>query len=172
MINNDLIQKSMRIKLEGPLPKMPLFREGIRRAPDRGFRLTSRQTITAIKNALRYIPDRFHSVLIPEFIDELKHRGRIYGYRFRPEGLIKALPVDRYKGRCLAGRAIQVMVDNNLDFDVALYPYELVTYGETGSVCQNWMQYRLIKKYLEELTEEQTLVMQSGHPLGLFRIFS
>jgi urocanate hydratase len=168
MINNDLIQKSMRIRLEGPLPKMPPFKEGIRRAPDRGFRLTPPQTVTAIKNALRYIPGRYHSILLPEFLHELKTRGRIYGYRFRPGGHIRALPLDQYKGKCLAGRAIQVMIDNNLDVDVALYPYELVTYGETGSVCQNWMQYRLIKKYLEEITEEQTLVMQSGHPLGLF----
>jgi urocanate hydratase len=169
MINNDLIQKSMRLRLEGPLPEMPPFKEGIRRAPDRGFRLTPPQTVTAIKNALRYIPDQFHSALIPEFLDELINRGRIYGYRFRPGGHISALPVDQYKGKCLSGKAIQVMIDNNLDFDVALYPYELVTYGETGSVCQNWMQYRLIKKYLEELTEEQTLVVHSGHPLGLFR---
>jgi urocanate hydratase len=169
MINNDLIQNSMKIKLDGLLPEMPPFKDGIRRAPDRGFRLTSKQTVTAIKNALRYISDPYHSVLAPEFLNELKTRGRIYGYRFRPEGPIKALPIDRYKGRCLAGKAIQVMIDNNLDLNVALYPYELVTYGETGSVCQNWMQYRLIKKYLKELTEEQTLVMQSGHPMGLFR---
>ena len=73
-----------------------------------------------------------------------------------------------YKGKCIEGKAFQVMIDNNLDFDVALYPYELVTYGETGQVCQNWMQYRLIKRYLEELTEDQTLVVMSGHPLGLF----
>jgi urocanate hydratase len=169
MINNAQIQKSMRIKLNHPLPDMPQFRKEIRRAPDRGFRLTPHQTITALKNALRYIPDSYHSVLVPEFLNELQTRGRIYGYRFRPKGPIKALPVDQYKGRCLAGKAIQLMIDNNLDFDVALYPYELVTYGETGTVCQNWMQYRLIKMYLEELTEEQTLVMQSGHPLGLFR---
>jgi urocanate hydratase len=169
MINNTQIQKSMKIKLEHPLPDMPQFRKDIRRAPDRGFRLTPHQTITALKNALRYIPDSYHLVLIPEFLNELQTRGRIYGYRFRPKGPIKALPVSQYKGRCLAGKAIQVMIDNNLDFDVALYPYELVTYGETGTVCQNWMQYRLIKMYLEELTEEQTLVMQSGHPLGLFR---
>ena len=119
----------MRIRLESPLPDKPSFNENIRRAPDRGFRLTAHQTIIALKNALRYIADRFHSILLPEFLDELKNRGRIYGYRFRPEGPIKALPVDRYKGRCLAGKAVQVMIDNNLDVDVALYPYELVTYG-------------------------------------------
>ena len=150
------------------LPDMPPFVEGIRRAPDRGFRLTPAQTATALKNALRYVPERFHEQLAPEFLEELLTRGRIYGYRFRPAGAIKAKPVHQYRGRCLAGKACQVMIDNNLDFDVALYPYELVTYGETGSVCQNWMQYRLIKQYLEVLTEDQTLVMASGHPLGLF----
>ena len=82
-------------------------------------------------------------------------RGRIYGYRYRPQGDLKAKPISEYKGKCIEGKAFQVMIDNNLCFDIALYPYELVTYGETGQVCQNWMQYRLIKKYLEELTEEQ-----------------
>ena len=101
-------------------------------------------------------------------MEELTTRGRIYAYRYRPEGGIKGKPINEYKGKCLAGKAFQVMIDNNLDFEVALYPYELVTYGETGQVCQNWLQYRLIKKYLEELTEDQTLVVESGHPLGLF----
>lgn len=159
-----------RIKIQGPLPKDPVFKAGIRRAPDRGFRLSKEQTKTALKNALRYIPKEHHKVMAKEFLSELKERGRVYGYRFRPtEEEIKAKPVDEYKGKCLAGKAIQLMIDNNLDMDVALYPYEMVTYGETGSVCQNWMQYRLIKQYLEELTEEQTLVMQSGHPLGVFK---
>ncbi len=159
----------MNVRLDDDLPELQAFKAGIRRAPDRGFRLTESQTRTALKNALRYIPKQHHATMIPEFLEELKSRGRIYGYRFRPSGAIKAKPVDEYKGQCLAGRAFQLMIDNNLDFDVALYPYELVTYGETGSVCQNWMQYRLIKKYLEVLTETQTLVMQSGHPLGLFK---
>lgn len=104
-----------------------------------------------------------------EFLEELKEHGRIYGYRFRPEGAIYSKPIEEYKGNCVEGRAIQVMIDNNLDFNVALYPYELVTYGETGQVCQNWMQYRLIKKYLEKLTWIQTLVIESGHPAGLFK---
>ena len=102
-------------------------------------------------------------------MEELQNHGRIYGYRFRPEGDLKAKPIDAYKGKCLEGKAFQVMIDNNLCFDIALYPYELVTYGETGQVCQNWMQYRLIKQYLEVLTSDQTLVIESGHPLGLFR---
>ena len=150
------------------LPEYPKFTEGIRRAPDRGYTLTPEKTRTALRNALRYIAPKFHAELAPEFLEELRTRGRIYGYRFRPEGDLKAKPVDQYKGKCLAGKAFQVMIDNNLCFDIALYPYELVTYGETGQVCQNWMQYRLIKKYLEELTEDQTLVVESGHPLGLF----
>ena len=127
------------------------------------------QTETALKNALRYVPKELHATLAPEFMDELLTRGRIYGYRYRPEGDLKARPIEEYKGNCLEGKAFQVMIDNNLCFDIALYPYELVTYGETGQVCQNWMQYRLIRKYLEVMTQEQTLVIESGHPLGLFR---
>jgi urocanate hydratase len=168
-ISNEDIANAMKVKLEfDELPEAPKFEEGIRRAPDRGFRLTQAQTELALKNALRYIPEKFHEELIPEFLEELTTRGRIYGYRFRPEGRLYGKPVDEYKGNCLAGKACQVMIENNLDFDVALYPYELVTYGETGSVCHNWMQYRLIKKYLEVMTDEQTLVVESGHPLGLF----
>lgn len=150
------------------LPVTPCFVEGIRRAPDRGYTLSIEQTVTALKNALRYIPQEWHDLLAAEFLDELRTYGRIYGYRFRPEGDLKAKPIDEYHGRCIEGKAFQVMIDNNLSFDIALYPYELVTYGETGQVCQNWMQYRLIKQYLEILTNEQTLVIESGHPLGLF----
>lgn len=159
----------MRITLGNTLPPYPDFVEGIRRAPDRGYTLTPAQTITALKNALRYIPSEWHEQLAPEFMEELRTRGRIYGYRFRPARDLKAKPIDEYQGQCIEGKAFQVMIDNNLCFDIALYPYELVTYGETGQVCQNWMQYRLIKQYLEELTQEQTLVIESGHPLGLFR---
>lgn len=159
----------MEFTLPNRLPERPRFVEGIRRAPDRGYKLTPEQTETALKNALRYIPNELHETLAPEFMDELLTRGKIYGYRFRPEGDLKAKPIDQYKGKCIEGKAFQVMIDNNLSFDIALYPYELVTYGETGQVCQNWMQYRLIKMYLEELTQDQTLVVESGHPLGLFR---
>lgn len=159
----------MYITLDNQLPTFPSFQKGIRRAPDRGFRLNEAQTRTALKNALRYIPSELHDTLAPEFIHELKSRGRIYGYRYRPEGDLKAKPIDEYVGRCIEGKAFQVMIDNNLSFDIALYPYELVTYGETGQVCQNWMQYRLIKKYLEVMTQEHTLVIESGHPLGLFK---
>lgn len=159
----------MEVRLSNQLPDYPSFIAGIRRAPDRGYSLTPAQTETALKNALRYIPEELHETLAPEFMKELLTRGRIYGYRYRPQGDLKAKPIDQYKGNCLEGKAFQVMIDNNLCFDIALYPYELVTYGETGQVCQNWMQYRLIKQYLEILTTEQTLVIESGHPLGLFR---
>jgi urocanate hydratase len=171
MEQNIAASETMTIQLEGVfdrLPELPEFAEGIRRAPKRHFSLSRNDTVLALKNALRYIPEKWHKTLAAEFLEELLSRGRIYGYRFRPAGRIKGLSIDSYRGKCVEGRAFQVMIDNNLDFDVALYPYELVTYGETGQVCQNWMQYQLIKQYLEELTDEQTLVMESGHPLGLF----
>jgi urocanate hydratase len=171
MVDNTSISKAMTIKLEdmfADLPQMPKFADGIRRAPTRHFTLSPKDTRLALKNALRYLPEKWHQQLAPEFLEELLTRGRIYGYRFRPGGHINGKPIDEYEGSCIEGRAFQVMIDNNLDFDVALYPYELVTYGETGQVCQNWMQYRLIKKYLAVLTREQTLVVESGHPLGLF----
>lgn len=169
MVNNINIKDAMTVRLDDVLPEMPKFQEGIRRAPNRGFNLTKAQTEIALKNALRYIPSQYHEQLIPEFLEELTTRGRIYGYRFRPEGRLYGKPIDEYNGKCVEGKAFQIMIDNNLDFEVALYPYELVTYGETGSVCQNWMQYRLIMKYLEVMTQDQTLVIESGHPLGLFK---
>jgi urocanate hydratase len=172
MITNDDIERAMNIRLDealNELPSMPGFVEDVRRAPKRRFTLTPEETLLALKNVLRYVPEKWHEKLAPEFLDELLTTGRVYAYRFRPEGHIKGQPIDTYSGRCIEGRAFQVMIDNNLDFDVALYPYELVTYGETGQVCQNWLQYRLIKAYLRELTADQTLVIESGHPLGLFR---
>lgn len=154
--------------LPDQLPPLKEFVKGIRRAPDRGFNLSPDQTRVALQNALRYIPPHLHEEIAPEFLDELKTRGRIYGYRFRPQGQIKGLPVDEYKGHILEAKAFQVMIDNNLDFEVALYPYELVTYGESGQVFQNWMQYCLTRQYLQEMNANQTLVIYSGHPLGLF----
>lgn len=167
-MNNLDIYNAMQVKLDNKLPEMPDFLPGIRRAPDRGFRLTQAQTETALKNALRYVPEELHEALAPEFMEELVKYGRIYAYRYRPAGRIYGKDINSYQGNCLEGKAFQVMIDNNLDFETALYPYELVTYGETGSVCQNWLQYRLIKKYLQVLTQNQTLVVESGHPLGLF----
>ncbi|MDD3282527.1 MAG: urocanate hydratase, partial [Candidatus Cloacimonetes bacterium] len=154
-------------KLENVLPPDPVFEPGIRRAPDRGLNLSHKEIKQALKNALRYIPSELHKQVAPEFLNELKTMGRIYGYRWRPQGSLRGKPIDEYKGITQA-RALQVMIDNNLDFDIALYPYELVTYGETGQVCQNWMQYRLIMKYLQVMTAKQTLVVASGHPVGLF----
>ncbi len=172
MSTNQDVARAMKISLDAVvegLPPMPPFVEGIRRAPKRRFTLGRSETVLALQNALRYVPEKWHGALAPEFLDELVTRGRIYAYRFRPAGRIRGNPLESYHGSSLAGRAFQVMIDNNLDFDVALYPYELVTYGETGQVCQNWMQYRLITAYLQALTEEQTLVVESGHPVGLFR---
>ncbi|PKM96084.1 MAG: urocanate hydratase [Firmicutes bacterium HGW-Firmicutes-1] len=170
MYSNHDVEKSMLIKLnlENGIPEYPEFKEGIRRAPKRTFTLTIEETEIALKNALRYIPEKFHEELAPEFLEELLTKGRIYGYRFRPAEQIKAKPVKDYIGKCLEGKAFQLMIDNNLDFDIALYPYELVTYGESGSVFQNWMQYQLVIEYLKALTSDQTLVIASGHPLGLF----
>jgi len=159
----------VNIELDSMLPEMPGFEPGIRRAPRREAALSKEDKVTAIKNALRYIPKEHHDVMAKEFAGELEEHGRVYGYRFRPRGKLYGKPIDEYSGKCTEGKAFQVMIDNNLDFDVALYPYELVTYGETGQIFQNWMQYRLTKKYLEALTTEQTLVLLSGHPLGLFR---
>lgn len=168
-MNNLDISNAMTIKLDNNLPEYPEFVAGIRRAPKREMNLNQKEIVLALKNALRYIPQELHEKLAPEFLDELLTHGHIYGYRFRPDERIYGKPVNEYKGKCLEGKAFQVMIDNNLDFETALYPYELVTYGETGAVCQNWMQYRLIKKYLENLTHKNTLVCMSGHPLGLFR---
>jgi len=161
------VSRAMTIRLSSELPPKPSFDPKIRRAPNRGFSLTPRETVIAVKNALRYVPQSLHETLAPEFLNELLTRGRIYAYRYRPQDPVRAKPVSDYKG-ILEARALQLMIDNNLDYDVALYPYELVTYGESGQVCQNWLQYQLIKKYLENMTEEQTLVVSSGHPVGLF----
>jgi urocanate hydratase len=169
-------ETSLTLGLPEELPAPATFAPGIRRAPDRGYTLSPRQTVLALKNALRYVPPALHEAMAPEFLAELRERGRIYGYRFRPEpgspgvaedGNIRARPISEYRG-ILEARALQLNIDNNLDFAVALYPYELVTYGETGQVFQNWMQYRLVKQYLEQMTEAQTLVVASGHPVGLF----
>lgn len=168
-MNNFDIGNAMTIKLDYVLPEYPVFDESIRRAPKRELTLTKREIKLALKNALRYIPEKLHEQLAPEFLEELMTTGRIYGYRYMPKGRIYGKPIDEYKGDCVEARAFQVMIDNNLDHEIALYPYELVTYGETGQVCQNWMQYQLIKKYLEVMTDEQTLVMMSGHPMGLFK---
>ena len=137
MYDNSSTTAAMTIKLDAEFPPDPVFEPGIRRAPSRGFHLTPDQTKIALRNALRYLPPELHEKAVPEFLEDLRTYGRIYAYRWRPAGHIKGRPIDDYEGRCTEGKAFQVQIDNNLDFDVALYPYELVTYGETGSVCQN-----------------------------------
>ena len=162
----------LRLSSEDIPAKTPDFLPGIRRAPRRTAQLSESDIRLSLKNALRYIPASHQEELAQEFLQELLTYGRIYGYRFRPEGRIYGKPIDEYPGKCTEGKAFMVMIDNNLDFATALYPYELVTYGETGQVCQNWMQYRLLQKYLAEVTEETTLVVDSGHPVGLFKSHS
>ena len=156
-------------KIFKELPDYPEFDSSIRRAPKRELKLSEEETLLALQNALRYIPSKWHDLLAGEFLEELQTRGKIYGYRFYPKSRIYGKPIDEYEAKTLDAKAIMVMIDNNLDFDVALYPYELVTYGETGSVMQNWMQYHLIMHYLKNMEENQQLVVASGHPLGLFK---
>lgn len=130
--------------------------------------LTLEEKRLALKNALRYFPEKDHAVLAPEFADELRRYGRIYMYRLRPDYEMKARPIDEYPHRSRAAAAIMLMIQNNLDKAVAQHPHELITYGGNGAVFQNWAQYRLTMKYLAKMTDRQTLVMYSGHPLGLF----
>lgn len=163
------VAEAMTVKLDNVLPEYPKFEDCYRRAPKREAKLSQSDIELALKNALRYIPVEHHEKMAEEFLDELMTHGRIYGYRFRPEGRLYGKSIDEYKGNCVEAKAFQVMIDNNLDFEIALYPYELVTYGETGQIFQNWMQYQLIKKYLEVMTQDQTLVIESGHPVGLFK---
>lgn len=160
-------QSPTTIGLSDDLPPRKTFLPDVRRAPSRGYDLSPEETMLAVKNALRYVPPTLHETLAPEFLEELRTYGRIYAYRYRPEGGITARPIGEYQG-ILEARALRLNIDNNLDFAVALYPYELVTYGETGQVFQNWLQYQLVTRYLEQMTETQTLVIASGHPVGLF----
>ena len=146
------INDAMTIKLDYELPEYPAFEAGIRRAPRRESHLTEADKALAIKNALRYIHPDHHEQMAKEFAQELEEHGRIYGYRFRPAGKLYGKPIEEYKGNCTEAKAFQVMIDNNLDFDVALYPYELVTYGESGQVCQNWMPYTLSARAFSTLS--------------------
>lgn len=140
----------------------------INHAPRRKDILTDEDKMLALKNALRYFPSHQHEVLAPEFLDELRQYGRIYMYRFRPNYTMKARHISEFPHKCHQAAAIMLMICNNLDYAVAQHPHELITYGGNGAVFQNWAQYRLAMKYLAEMTEEQTLVLYSGHPMGLF----
>lgn len=150
------------------LPEPKPYDKTINHAPKRKDILTAEEKVLALKNALRYFPAKFHAELAPEFAKELKDYGRIYMYRFRPSYDMYARPIDEYPCRSRQAAAIMAMIQNNLDPRVAQHPHELIIYGGNGAIFQNWAQYRLTMKYLAEMTDEQTLSMYSGHPMGLF----
>lgn len=150
------------------LPPKKEYESAINHAPKRKEILSPEEKILALKNALRYFPKDQHAELAQEFSDELEKHGRIYMYRFRPDYKMYARPISEYPGKSLQAKAIMLMIQNNLDYAVAQHPHELITYGGNGAVFQNWIQYRLTMNYLSEMEDDQTLVMYSGHPLGLF----
>ena len=150
------------------LPEAKAYDKEINHAPKRKDILTAEQKVLALKNALRYFPKELHEALAPEFAAELKEYGRIYMYRYRPSYPMYARPVDEYPAKSRQAAAIMAMIQNNLDPRVAQHPHELIIYGGNGAIFQNWAQYRLVMQYLATMTDEQTLVMYSGHPLGLF----
>lgn len=158
----------IRAGIPNTLPYPQPYDHTVNHAPKRKDILTSEEKKLALRNALRYFPKMFHATLAPEFLDELKTYGRIYMYRFRPTYDMHARHIDEYPHKCKQAAAIMMMIQNNLDKAVAQHPHELITYGGNGAVFQNWAQYRLVMQYLSEMTDEQTLVMYSGHPLGLF----
>jgi urocanate hydratase len=150
------------------LPSLKAYDPSVNHAPKRKKILSAEESKLALRNALRYFDPKHHATLLPEFSEELEQYGRIYMYRFRPEHKIYARPLGDYPGECDQAKALMLMIQNNLDHAVAQHPHELITYGGNGAVFQNWAQYRLVLKYLSEMTDSQTLVMYSGHPMGLF----
>ncbi len=161
-------QNELRQGIPQTLPPLPPYDTTVNHAPRRKDILSPDEKRLALRNALRYFPKEQHKVLAPEFADELQRYGRIYMYRLRPTYEMYARPIDDYPHRSRQAAAIMMMIQNNLDPRVAQHPHELITYGGNGAVFQNWAQYRLVMRYLSEMTDEQTLVMYSGHPLGLF----
>ena len=161
-------RKQLAEGIPSELPAIKKFDSNINHAPKRKDILSPDEKRLAVKNALRYFPSKFHKILAREFAEELKNFGRIYMYRFRPDYEIRARHIDDFPHRSSSAAAIMLMISNNLDVEVAQHPHELITYGGNGAVFQNWAQYRLIMKYLSEMTDEQTLVVYSGHPMGLF----
>ena len=161
-------QAEIRAGIPDYLPEPQKYDTSINHAPKRKDILTYEETKLALRNALRYFPKKFHATLAPEFAEELHKYGRIYMYRYRPRYEMKARPISDYPHRSEQAAAIMLMIQNNLDPSVAQHPHELIIYGGNGAIFQNWAQYRLVMKYLSEMTDEQTLVMYSGHPLGLF----
>ena len=158
----------IRAGIPEELPALQPYDTEINHAPKRKDILTPEQKKLALRNVLRYFPKHLHAALAPEFAEELKKYGRIYMYRYRPTYEMYARPIDEYPARSRQAAAIMLMIQNNLDPRVAQHPHELIIYGGNGAIFQNWAQYRLVMKYLSEMTDEQTLVMYSGHPLGLF----
>lgn len=161
-------QADIRAGIPDRLPAAKPYDKQINHAPKRKDILSDEEKALALKNALRYFPARHHAVLAKEFAEELRRYGRIYMYRLRPDYEMHARPIGEYPARCQQAAAVMLMIQNNLDPKVAQHPHELITYGGNGAVFQNWAQYRLAMQYLSEMTENQTLVMYSGHPLGLF----
>ena len=161
-------QEEIRAGIPAVLPKAKAYDAEINHAPKRKDILTPEEKKLALRNALRYFPKELHEQLAPEFAEELRRYGRIYMYRYRPDYEMYARPIDEYPARSRQAAAIMLMIQNNLDPRVAQHPHELIIYGGNGAIFQNWAQYRLVMKYLSEMTDEQTLVMYSGHPLGLF----
>ena len=161
-------QADIRAGIPERLPELRPYDHSVSHAPKRKDILTPEEKKLALRNALRYFPPKYHATLAPEFAEELRTYGRIYMYRFRPQYDMYARPIEDYPHKSLQAAGIMLMIQNNLDPAVAQHPHELITYGGNGAVFQNWAQYRLVMKYLSEMTDEQTLVMYSGHPLGLF----
>lgn len=167
-MTNEDFQKDILAGVPSEIPTAPAQETGINHAPKRKQILTEEERKLALRNALRYFPKEQHAELAPEFMEELNNYGRIYMLRYRPKYKMYARSIDSYPGKCDQAKAIMLMIQNNLDYAVAQHPHELITYGGNGAVFQNWIQYRLAMKYLAEMTDEQTLVMYSGHPMGLF----
>ena len=167
-MTNEQFRNEIRAGIPDQLPAPKAYDPDINHAPKRKDILTPEEKRLALRNALRYFPQHLHATLAKEFADELHRYGRIYMYRYRPDYDIHARPIDDYPHRSREAAAIMLMIQNNLDPRVAQHPHELIIYGGNGAIFQNWAQYRLVMKYLSEMTDEQTLVMYSGHPLGLF----
>ena len=163
-----IFQKLIRQGIPDLLPELKAFDSSLNHAPKRKNILTVAEKKLALRNALRYFPKKHHAILSKEFIEELKSYGRIYMYRFRPDYKIYARPIHEFPYQCIQAGAIMHMLSNNLDYAVAQHPHELITYGGNGAVFQNWAQYLLTMQYLSTMTEEQTLTLYSGHPMGLF----
>lgn len=168
MMTKEQFAEEIRAGIPDVLPEPMPYDTEINHAPKRKDILTKEEKKLALRNALRYFPKKFHATLAPEFAEELEKYGRIYMYRFRPRYEMYARPIDEYPHKSLQAAAIMLMIQNNLNPAVAQHPHELIIYGGNGAIFQNWAQYRLAMKYLSEMTDEQTLVMYSGHPLGLF----